>query len=937
MYLLSLLNIYIGRLKLLYQQLMAFAQPLPRAATDHEDRPDAHGGSLRGGTFYPTSLDHYDPADLIACEKSWRPVAARGYPPLGRCSHTSCTVEVDGTIKFIIIGGGSFADGVWTHYGDIHEFNATTKTWSDLTPSAECLQLPPRRGHTAAVHQQRFIYVFGGTSGGVGRGGLRNDMWRFDLVGGEWTRVDALGAPPAPRRGAVCTISDRLDQLWQFGGDVSEGEEREGGMDSKLYRLDLKTMTWHIQTTRGVAPLVALTTSTLIDVRGQTQLVIFGGCTFDPVAYTMPLSNNVWMCSMADTADGCFTWSSLECDGEAPSPRFCHCASSIFKHLVVFGGTGRGDGGMGSETYNDTHILDLSQARPRWQAVAVSDGSVAPSERNGFTMARVGPQFFIFGGGVYETAYYNDVHVFKLQVDPGIAIPEILPHVCFPDDLADMLESATLVDCKVGSTSCQISAHRAVLHARCPALSKQLSQAGAVISLDDLFCSDDYTVCGPCRAASGATVEWPSVVRMFLWYVYTGTLWPRKFANPFILNQVDHGQSEAAVQCMEKLLAGILRLQDVAHNSLGLPLLSESCDAEAVAIRARLQLFRCRMQSCDSQGVADDIPTYLASSTRTKDEANELFRSGDFPGAIRLYTVALDKIAFLLQPPDKAAPESVKAWVTLLSNRAEAWLRSGHPLAAMVDLDNRFGALHLDPGHVKSRDRWARASEADVKRREKNILQLRSDMCELLSSSNESSQKDAVVQSDAAVMQNAEPPFFDAVLRLVDDGTPDATPTTIAVHRAVLCCRSEYFNALFMGNFSEGDGQSSRCKIVDLFGINSVALQQVVGYLYTGEMPAIGEDPTSLMTLYGVAHQLGCETLQLQCETLLVDAIDSHQVCDVLLIAEHYARTQLQMLCLGYIEEHLQEVRDSEGFSRLSFPLKATVGALADGCIDAPS
>ena len=54
--------------------------------------------------------------------------------------------------------------------------------------------------------------------------------------------------------------------------------------------------------------------------------------------------------------------------------------------------------------------------------------------------------------------------------------------------------------------------------------------------------------------------------------------------------------------------------------------------------------------------------------------------------------------------------DAVGLWVTLLSNRAECWLRRGEPdfarlrvntgaRAAAVDVGSRYGALGADPGH----------------------------------------------------------------------------------------------------------------------------------------------------------------------------------------------------------------------------------------------
>ena len=133
--------------------------------------------------------------------------------------------------------------------------------------------------------------------------------------------------------------------------------------------------------------------------------------------------------------------------------------------------------------------------------------------------------------------------------------------------------------------------------------------------------------------------------------------------------------------------------------------------------------------------------------------ANDAFRKGDFAKAGELYKQALElagTVAYTrqfgglracdaciaaagddeeircshgVQATDSA--DAVGLWTTLLSNRAECWLRLGEPVggggggggkqqvvavnsgarAAAVDVGSKYGALGADPGHVKSRSR----------------------------------------------------------------------------------------------------------------------------------------------------------------------------------------------------------------------------------------
>ena len=84
---------------------------------------------------------------------------------------------------------------------------------------------------------------------------------------------------------------------------------------------------------------------------------------------------------------------------------------------------------------------------------------------------------------------------------------------------------------------------------------------------------------------------------------------------------------------------------------------------------------------------------YTAKDNRVKwIEANNHFRSGDFGRARSAYTCALDGAA-------------QKDLATILSNRAECYLRMGLKQQAKSDVED---ALRLNPGHKKSQSRLKR-------------------------------------------------------------------------------------------------------------------------------------------------------------------------------------------------------------------------------------
>ena len=88
-----------------------------------------------------------DTSAAVSCEKRWLPCRPSGTPPAPRCSHTATPLSAQ---KFLVVGGGSCTAGEWTHFGDVHEFDARAHSWRELVPTEG--ELPPRRGHCAGVH-----------------------------------------------------------------------------------------------------------------------------------------------------------------------------------------------------------------------------------------------------------------------------------------------------------------------------------------------------------------------------------------------------------------------------------------------------------------------------------------------------------------------------------------------------------------------------------------------------------------------------------------------------------------------------------------------------------------------------------------------------------------------------------------------------------------
>ncbi|CAK9222478.1 unnamed protein product [Sphagnum troendelagicum] len=85
-------------------------------------------------------------------------------------------------------------------------------------------------------------------------------------------------------------------------------------------------------------------------------------------------------------------WTRLIPVGDPPSPRAAHAATAVGTMIVVQGGIG--PAGLSTE---DLHVLDLTQAKPRWHRVVVQ--GPGPGPRYGHVMALVGQRFLVCTSG----------------------------------------------------------------------------------------------------------------------------------------------------------------------------------------------------------------------------------------------------------------------------------------------------------------------------------------------------------------------------------------------------------------------------------------------------------------------------------------------------------------------------------------------------------
>ncbi|RZC70571.1 hypothetical protein C5167_033713 [Papaver somniferum] len=164
--------------------------------------------------------------------------------------------------RLIMFGG---EDSSRRLLNDIHILDLETMTWD----VAETSQTPPspRFDHTAAIHANRYLLIFGGCSHSV----CFSDLHILDLHTLEWSQPHIEGDLVTPRAGhAGITINED----WYL---VGGGDNRSGVSDTLM--LNMSKLVWSVVTSveeRDPLASEGLTVCSEI-VNGEEVLVAFGG------------------------------------------------------------------------------------------------------------------------------------------------------------------------------------------------------------------------------------------------------------------------------------------------------------------------------------------------------------------------------------------------------------------------------------------------------------------------------------------------------------------------------------------------------------------------------------------------------------------------------------------------------------------------------------
>lgn len=348
----------------------------------------------------------------------WHRVDIEGVKPTARCSHTATLVS-DGEI-IVMIGGGVSRDGVWSHLDDVWRLHFAQLKWTRLQVQ-EDWPLLGRRGHsTVDDASRRRLIVFGGACDqGFHEGEAALRALGYD---GRCSRMRTTGQQPHGRRGHACAVVG--DRMVLYGGDSTEADVAHA---ANVHVLDLSTDAWSLVRLwdgAGPAEVSTLLRSNFTGVSlascgvARERLWICGGTSLLGApggAYSVQLGGHAAQWAVAESPSR--TWTS----------RYA-AASCVLgdRYLVLVGGTKTlkaRDLDDALAYSSDVRVLDVDATLKNngmavWLDLKHHGTTLLP--RNAATATAVtaltGDEVVVvFGGGVYDRQYFDDLHVLRLK------------------------------------------------------------------------------------------------------------------------------------------------------------------------------------------------------------------------------------------------------------------------------------------------------------------------------------------------------------------------------------------------------------------------------------------------------------------------------------------------------------------------------------------
>lgn len=193
----------------------------------------------------------------------WSLMEAKGDIPVARSGHT----VVRASSVLILFGG---EDAKRRKLNDLHMFDLKSSTWLPLHCTGTGPS--PRSNHTAALYDDKTLFIFGGAS----KSKTLSDLYSLDFETMIWSRIKTRGFHPSPRAGC-CGIL--CGTKWYIVGGGSRKKRR-----GETLVFDILKVEWSV----AVASLPSSITTNkgfslvLVQHKDKDFLVAFGGSKKEP-------------------------------------------------------------------------------------------------------------------------------------------------------------------------------------------------------------------------------------------------------------------------------------------------------------------------------------------------------------------------------------------------------------------------------------------------------------------------------------------------------------------------------------------------------------------------------------------------------------------------------------------------------------------------------
>ncbi|EPS63465.1 hypothetical protein M569_11319, partial [Genlisea aurea] len=195
--------------------------------------------------------------------------------------HTTGTVETSGDIpvarsgqsatlfgsKLVMFGG---EDRKRRLLNDVHVLDLETMTWKSVAATKNAPS--PRYDHSATLHAERYLYIFGGCSHSV----FFNDIHLLDLETMEWSLPQTQSNVVSPRAGHA-SVAIRGNWYIVGGGDNRSGLFSTGASETLVIGMS-KLVVSVLATVKKGSPLASEGVSlSSAWIGGENVLIAFGG------------------------------------------------------------------------------------------------------------------------------------------------------------------------------------------------------------------------------------------------------------------------------------------------------------------------------------------------------------------------------------------------------------------------------------------------------------------------------------------------------------------------------------------------------------------------------------------------------------------------------------------------------------------------------------